>query len=66
MFLEDHHGLLKNYTGIVKLFEILRERSMEAIDINEKFALQSHYYSFLFKTAGNQYNKKGITGLINS
>ena len=65
MHLENHPGLLKNYTGIVKLFEILCERSMKAGAIDEKFALQAHYYSFLFKTVGKEY-KENIKGFIKS
>lgn len=64
MHLENHPGLIKNYTGIVKLFEILLERSMKAGDINEQFGIQAHYYSFLFKTVGKEC-KENITGFIN-
>ena len=64
MHLENHPGLLKNYPGIVKLFENLRDKSMSAGDINEKFAMQAHYYSFLVKTVRIQYEEKGIKGFI--
>nr|XP_022292674.1 uncharacterized protein LOC111103591 isoform X2 [Crassostrea virginica] len=65
MHLENHPGLIKNYTGIVKLFDILLERRMEAGDINEQFGMQAHYYSFLFKTVGKEY-KENIKGFIKS
>ena len=35
MYLQDHPGLLENYTGIVKVFELLCEKSMKARDTNE-------------------------------
>lgn len=65
--LQDHPGLLDNYTGIVKVFEHLCEKSMKARDTNDIFALKTHYYSVLFKTAGKMQSEKGsIDGLIKS
>lgn len=67
MYLQDHPGLLDNYTGIVKVFEHLCEKSMKARDTNDIFALKTHYYSVLFKTAGKMQSEKGsIDGLIKS
>ncbi|XP_078333011.1 ankyrin repeat and MYND domain-containing protein 2-like isoform X3 [Crassostrea virginica] len=59
MYLQDHPGLLENYTGIVKVFELLCEKSMKARDTNDIFALKSHYYSVLFKNAGKLHKEKG-------
>ncbi|XP_061181464.1 ankyrin repeat and MYND domain-containing protein 2-like isoform X1 [Saccostrea echinata] len=59
MYLQDHPGLLEAYQGIVRLFEILCERSMKARDTNDIFAMKTHYYSVLFKTAGKMYKEKG-------
>lgn len=67
LYLQDHPGLLDNYTGIVKVFEHLCEKSMKARDTNDIFALKTHYYSVLFKTAGKMQSEKGsIDGLIKS
>ncbi|XP_048730771.1 ankyrin repeat and MYND domain-containing protein 2-like [Ostrea edulis] len=59
MYIQDHPGLLDHYTGIVRIFEILCERSMKARDTNDIFAMKSHYYSVLFKTTGKMYKEIG-------
>lgn len=60
LYLQDHPGLLENYSGLVKKFEVSFEKMVKSKDTNEcRLALKFHYYAVLLKTTGEWHKENG-------
>ncbi|GAB1601008.1 ankyrin repeat and MYND domain-containing protein 2-like [Argonauta hians] len=57
-FLEKHAGLLENSQKVRNVFDIICEKSIKSIDVNEVMAIKVNYYSFLIQLIAKSYIEK--------